>query len=383
MPARETIATREYQPVDLERQPPERPPSVSELLEKRRKLLAPGWLLDFGTPPEVDVYNSSAPIRVDDGKPVVIVREEEGDQFSSQNRFFRYDSGAKFRREPNFSNLSELSLGWICQDPATAYVQGNWVITQVEVDPKRLNANAGDTCYRSAIYAGKELDSLSLISRSPDMMKGVRLVELKDGRVGVFTRPQQPLDPARGGLGKIGFTAVGALEQINIGVLAGAPLIPDLYYEQDEEWRGVNDVSLLPNGELAVLAHQARFEKNHAKWSKGYYPLFFTFNPESYRVDHQQILATLDDFHFNGQVKAKSPELDNVLYPSTLLFPNGDIRSSYAELMGGAKDSRMAAGYIPNPLAEWLDAHPQYRYRVQPFDRSALRQRAAARNIAA
>ncbi|MBI2285684.1 DUF1861 family protein [Candidatus Saccharibacteria bacterium] len=367
MPAQETVTTKDYQLSDPERRQSQRPPSINELLERRRKPFGPGWLLDFGTPPKVDVYNSSAPIKVDGGEPMVIIREEDGDQFSSQNHFFRYNSGAKFRREPNISNLSELSLGWICQDPATAYVQSNWVITQVEVDPASLNNPSQDVRLHSAIYAGKKLDSLSLISRSPDNMKGVRLVELKDSRVGVFTRPQHRFDPARGGLGKIGFTVFESLSQISSDALAAAPLIPDLFSEDDTEWRGVNDVSLLPNGELAVLAHQARFEKSHIPDSRGYYPLFFTFNPESYQVDHQQILATLDDFRFNGQVKPKTPDVDNVFYPSALLFPNGDIRSSYAGLIGGAKDSRMAADYIPNPATGWLEAHPQYKYGGQPL----------------
>lgn len=370
----EVITVREHPASGLERRSVEESPSIDELLERRRKPFGPGWLLDFGTPPEVDVYNSSAPIKYNGGKPIVIVREEEGDEFSSQNRFFSYNSAGKFSRETNLSNLSELSLGRICQDPAIAYVQGNLVVTQVEVDPASLYNASQDVRFSSAIYAGETLDSLRLITKSrvEDEMKGLRLVELQDGRVGIFTRPRSPGNPARGGLGKICFTIVESLDQINSDILADAPHIQGLISGEENTWRGTNYTFLLPNGDLAVLDHRARFEKSEIKDSRGYYPGFFTFNPNSRRVDNQQILATIADFHFNGQVRAKRSALKNVFHPSALLFPDGDIRSNYAVLWGGAKDSKMAAIWIPNPLDSWLETHPRYKYDVQSLGRPAL-----------
>ena len=367
MSIKEAIASRKYSASSVEFPSTERPPLISELMKHRRMPLTPGWLLDFGIPPDIDIYNSSAPIW-DGHHWLQIVREEKGDQFTSQLTFFSQVSGNKYRREVDVSNLSELSIGYICQDPANAWIQQNLVITQVEVDPQSLNDTSQDTRLHSAIYAGENLNNLRLIARSPDRMKGVRLVELQDGKIAVFTRPQSPGDPDRGGLGKIGLTVVESLDQINTDVLAAAPLIPELFSEDDEEWRGVNHVRLLPNGDLAVLAHIARFEKSEIDHSKGYYPYFFTLDPITLRVENQQLLAKVADFRLNGQIKAKLPELENVSYPSALLFPNDDITSSYAIYMSGMKDSKMAAICIPNPLDSWLETH--HKYAVQPFAQS-------------
>ena len=186
MPASEAIATEEYPASYLERQLPKEPPSIDELLERRQKPLTPGWLLDFGTQEGVDVYNSSVPIKYGDKRLVVVREEKRKDEFSSQNRFFSHDSNDRFCLETNISNLSKLSLRWICQDPSLAHIRRNWIITQVEVDPESINDASQDVRHHSAIYAGERLDSLRLIAESPDDMKGVRLVELKDGRIGIL-----------------------------------------------------------------------------------------------------------------------------------------------------------------------------------------------------
>jgi len=383
MSVSEAIATEEYPASYLERQLPEEPPSIDELLERRQKPLTPGWLLDFGTQEGVDVYNSSVPIKYGDKRLVVVREEKRKDEFSSQNRFFSHDSDDRFCLETNISNLSKLSLRWICQDPSLAHIQRNWIITQVEVDPESINDASQDVRHHSAIYAGERLDSLRLIAESPDDMKGVRLVELKDGRIGIFTRPRCPGDPARGGSGKIGFTVVESLEQINSDILAAAPLIPGLYSDDDKEWYGVNDTFLLPNGDLAVLGHIAHYEESEIEDNRGYYPIFFTFNPNSRQVNYLQILATVADFQFNGLVEAKRPDLENVFYPSALWFPNDDIKSSCAALMGGAKDSKMAAIYIPNPLEGWLKAHPEYDVQSLGRPRSYLQRKVLAGSLAA
>jgi len=386
MSVSEAIATEEYPTSYLERRLPEEPPSINELLEHRREPWALGWIMDFGTGPG-NVYNSSASVwDSESNRWISAVREENGGEFSSQIRFSSRvsDNPAETNRyEPNISNLSELSLPYICQDPSLKRIYDDWFITQVEVDPKSLNNASQDAYYTSAVYAGKRLDNLRLIARSPNKMKGVHLVGLPNRRIGIFTRPQCPGDPARGGLGKAGFTVVESPDEITIDVLAAAPLIPELFSDEAGEWGGVNDAFLLPNGDLAVLGHIARFEPSEIKDSRGYYPIFFTFNPNSGQVNHLQILATVTDLRFNGQIKAARPDLENVFYPSALWFPNRDITSPYAVLTGGIKDSEMAAIYIPNPLDGWLKAHPEYDVQSLGRPRLYLQRKVLAGSLAA
>ena len=86
-------------------------------------------------------------------------------------------------------------------------------------------------------------------------MKDLRLVELQDGSIGVFTRPQGE----KGGRGKIGFTRVASLEELSIDQINKAPLLEGQFV--DEEWGGCNEIHLLPNGILGVLGHIACFDE--------------------------------------------------------------------------------------------------------------------------
>ena len=96
------------------------------------------------------------------------------------------------------------------EDPASATIHGQTVISVVELDHWQW-------AYRTVFYAGADVQSLKKVGQSRDMMKGVRLIEYEDGRIGVFTlastrgdglhRNRQPLpahpavDRRRPGLG--------------------------------------------------------------------------------------------------------------------------------------------------------------------------------------
>ena len=94
--------------------------------------------------------------------------------------------------------------------------------------------------------------------QGPDHMKDLRLVQLKDGSIGVFTRPQGE----KGGRGKIGFVRIGTLDDLSLDVIRQAPLLEGQFL--DEEWGGCNEIHVLSNGLLGVLGHIARFDEEDA-----------------------------------------------------------------------------------------------------------------------
>ena len=49
---------------------------------------------------------------------------------------------------------------------------------------------AGSLAWRTRFYHGSGGEDLQPFAVGPDGMKDIRLVELADGRIGVFTRPQ-------------------------------------------------------------------------------------------------------------------------------------------------------------------------------------------------
>lgn len=104
-------------------------------------------------------------------------------------------------------------------------------------------------------YRGYRIDSMRHFSSGPAMMKDIRLIELQDGRIGVFTRPQGE----KGGRGMIGFTIIDSLEELNEQTFLEAEIFQDQFVR--EEWGGANEAHLLKNGHVGVLGHMACFDR--------------------------------------------------------------------------------------------------------------------------
>jgi len=205
------------------------------------------------------------------------------------------------------------------QDPFIMNINGVMYIGGVEI----FNAGNGVTQYRTKIYpCTNGIDGLKeqggeIIKpavEGPPGMKGIRLVELPNGSIGVFTRPQG----GAAGWGKIGYTEVRSVEDISDQVLEGAELIPGLF--TDEEWGGVNEASLRPDGRINVLGHIARFANAPAEPElKEYYAITFVFDPASHTFSDLKMIATADCL---PDIEPKMPSLKSkggVMYSSGLV----------------------------------------------------------------
>lgn len=165
-------------------------------------------------------------------------------------------------------------------------------------------------------------------------MKDIRLVELPDRKVGVFTRPQGKM----GGRGKIGYTVIDELNQLNAEVVDRAPLIKDHFI--DEEWGGVNEVTILSNGLIGTLGHIARYDD---RGNRHYYPMVFIYQPETNQITDMQMIAVRDDFPAGP---AKRPDVADVL------FSGGLVRrqNGKAELYVGVSDAEAHKAIIDDPF---------------------------------
>ncbi len=168
-------------------------------------------------------------------------------------------------------------------------------------------------------------------------MKDIRLVELADKKIGIFTRPQGKI----GGRGKIGFTVINTLEELNEEVIERAPLIENQFI--DEEWGGVNELHLLKNGKIGVLGHIARFDD---EGNRHYYPMVFMFDPVTKKASPLKIIAARKNFE-EGEFKRS--DLKNVV------FSGGLIRreDGYAELYVGVSDAEAHKIVIPDPFIQY------------------------------
>lgn len=223
-----------------------------------------------------DVYNPTAPFEYN-GKTLIIGRVERRDLEISQAVFFERQKGDTY---VELAGMKRYNL----QDPFIAKIGSIWVFGGTEIfahpdNPKNL-------WWRTKFFSGEDLFFLEPLTYGPIGMKDIRLVELADTKIGVFTRPQGDI----GGRGKIGFTIIDKLADLLVEVINNAEILNQF---GEEEWGGVNQPLLLENGTVGVLGHAAKITADGARH---YYSMAFTLNPEDMRYLPMKIIATRNNF---------------------------------------------------------------------------------------
>lgn len=247
----------------------------------------------------LDVYNPTAPF-LDEGQWRIAARVEARESEDAQVRFFAWDGG-------NHATLLDKMPTFRLQDPFVSRIGGELLLGGVEVAP----ATTGEElCWRTQFFVGSSVRTLRPLTVGPWGMKDIRLVELPDGRILVFTRPQG--DP--GGRGTIGWTILARLSELNTRSIAGATLIPHV---DERDWCGVNEARLLPSGHIGALAHVARFDE---QGNRHYFAAGFTFDYQRGVSSPMTILACRDDFLPGA---SKRDDLQDVVFPAGLLETQG------------------------------------------------------------
>jgi hypothetical protein len=274
-----------------------------------------------------DVYNITAPFRYG-GEEVLMGRvEERNSEFSQVFFFSRSQKVWSPRPHTHTYNL---------QDPFVTLIQGELIVGGVEVigapdDPASI------TTWFTQFYRGFEIDALQHFSSGPEGMKDIRLLELADGRIGIFTRPQGE----RGGRGQIGFTVIDSLKELNDQPFIAAEILRDQFVPT--EWGGANEAHLLSNGHIGVLGHIACFDD---KRQKHYYSIAFSLDPETRVTTPIKIIAARSDF---PQGPGKRPDLTDVIFSGGLIRLAGDR----ALLSVGVSDAEAYQIEIPDPFAAY------------------------------
>ena len=180
------------------------------------------------------------------------------------------------------------------EDPSIAHIKGDLIFSCVKT---YIKAN-GDIGYRTLFYKNPDFDNFDpehdAFAIGQDEMKDTRLVELQDGRIGVFPRPQKLVftSPQRtiDIRGRIGFTILDSLEELAQAKLTETPLI-DIPFKPNE-CGGVNAAYLLKDGRIGVLGHIASVDNK----GKHYGAMVFPFDPNSGVASPIEIIASREDF---------------------------------------------------------------------------------------
>jgi hypothetical protein len=297
---------------------------LMEFEEKKLNIL--GGKLKFIGIQGRDVYNITKPFK-DAGEYIIAGRVESRDSEVSEVNFFKEIGGNWVKMDKKI----ELKL----QDPFVTNISGELILGGVEIFPHPILE--GKLGYRTAFYRGKDVNSLKKFAVGPEFMKDIRLLELPQGRIMVFTRPQGDI----GGRGKIAFTIINSLEELNAEVIANAELIENQFTM--EEWGGANELHLLNNGLIGVLGHVAYFDE---EMNRHYYAMSFSFNVETSETSQIKLIAARKNFK-PGQYKRKDI--------MDVIFSGGINRrpSGMAELFVGVSDAEAHKILIGDPFLEY------------------------------
>ncbi|NLY19413.1 MAG: DUF1861 family protein [Clostridiaceae bacterium] len=297
---------------------------LNEYLSKERNYK--GEKLIFEGVDGRDVYNITAPFE-DEGELVIAGRVEARDSEYSDIIFFTCSDNV-WRPRRN-------TISFKLQDPFVTRINGELVFGGVEVRPHP--EKHGYLCWKTLFFRGKTINQLKYFAKGPVLMKDIRLIQLKDGRIGVFTRPHGKI----GGRGTIGFTIINTLDELNPETIMNARLIRNQFIK--EEWGGVNEAHLLKNGLIGALGHIACYDMYR---NRHYYSIVFSLNPETGETSPLEIIAIRDDFEEGA---AKKPDLADVIFSGGLIRENNGKATLYA----GVSDAEAHRIVIPDPFIQY------------------------------
>ena len=300
--------------------------------EKRYRPAQCGEVLQFYGVDGFDVYNPSIPFQID-GKTVIAGRVENRSNEISKTMFFERDAKGWRLLE----NAPVLDL----QDPFVSWIDGETWIGGVSV------IWDGPRCveYSTHYYKGTSLSNLQFAFSGPKMMKDVRLLQLPDGKIAVFSRPQgEPMQQKYGCVAKIGMTIADSAADLCAELIENAPLLEGQFIP--EEWGGCNQLYNLKNGLIGVIGHKAWGEQVEDVFVIHYYSMSFAVDPQTRACTQTKIIATRDCYPQGPKKNARTADVT---------FTSGILRreDGTAVLYAGLNDCQAGRLVIEDPLIEY------------------------------
>lgn len=244
-----------------------------------------------------DVYNPSTPFYIGSHR-YLLGRVEKRTSEHAYVGFFKHINHLTYA-------LDSSRPTYELQDPFITRIHDEWVLGGTYVDWAKSQ-------WFTRVYKGRDIDQLTHWFDAPTGMKDVRVLELNDGSIGIFTRPQG----GHAGKGKIGFVQIPSFDSITQDILTHARLL-DLF--EDEVWGGVNACSQRTDGTIDVTGHIAYFTEPDIRH---YYAMRFVFDAAHFRVDSLEIIAERSQY-LPGP--AKRDDLYDVLFTSGITQESGKM----------------------------------------------------------
>ncbi len=285
--------------------------------------------------PGFDVYNPSIPFSWKGQRYIFGRVERRGEWARSWVRLFSETAPDRWTLVPN-------SMIYQLEDPYVATIAGELILGGTHV---RFQGGQLETYY-GYFYRGTDLHDLKYFTTGPDYMKDIRLVELANGKIGVFSRPRnEEIMKKYGSESMVGFCTIDSLDQLNAKTIAAAPYVPGLF--DNGEWGGCNQAYLLDSGLIGLIGHKCYKETSATGVElQVYFNIALVFDPKQFRFIHEAIVATRKSY---PDGPAKRPNLTDCAFSSGIaLRPDGLV-----DLYSGIGDTEVGRVAIPNPFAAY------------------------------
>lgn len=299
------------------------------LFEKSKRIYEQARLIFHGVE-GYDVYNTSIPFGWQNQVYIFGRVERRSEWARSWVRLFEKTGQDDWTLVPG-------SMIYPLEDPFVSFIGAELVLGGTHV---RYQSGEIDTYY-GYFYRGADLHDLYYFTTGPEGMKDIRLVELADGHIGVFSRPRHAgIVDQYGSQAMIGFTVIDILKELNREVIENAPYIEGLFGEG--EWGGVNQAYLLDTGLIGVVGHKSYSDVNDVgEPLLVYLNTSFVFDPQKHAVHDLKIIGTRPCY---PDFPAKRPELVDCAFTSGIVMrPDGRI-DLYSGI-GDAGEGRIVVDY--------------------------------------
>jgi hypothetical protein len=239
-----------------------------------------GRILTFHGAEGYDVYNCSIPFD-DQGHRCMYGRTEKREEWArSMTLLFECVGPDEWVRVQD--------IKYPIEDPNITVIGGKLILngTFTVYRSGRLDG------YYALFYRGTDSKDMYYFATGPYNMKDIRLVELPDHRIGVFSRPRNDeIVRLYGSESQIGFTVIDDLNELTEEAISNAAYIPGLFSEG--EWGGCNQAYLLDSGYIGVIGHKSyQSGQNERDILHSYINIAFVFDPVRHRILEERILAT-------------------------------------------------------------------------------------------
>lgn len=288
-------------------------------------------LLHFDGVEGWDVYNASIPFQAGEDMYIFGRVEKRAEWARSHVGLFRQVGRDHFALVPG----AGFSL---MEDPFVARVQGELVLGGVHVRYMRGEIDSLSTYF----FRGTAPDDLRYFTTGPAGMKDIRLLDMQDGRVGVFSRPKsQAYASQTGRQADIGFAILDSLDALDEESISRAKPIEGVL--EKHQWGGCNQAYMLRDGHIGVVGHISYQTGAEPARTLHYLNMSFVFHPEKLMAQEVKIIGSRACYPAGP---AKKAELDDCAFTGGIV-PRSD---GLVDLYSGLGDCQVGRIAIDDPF---------------------------------